>query len=257
MFSACSKLGPTSLQTINKLMEEIERREVKLNTQSFNAQLSALVHCGQIDKAFELFTSESVPESSIETFGTLLLAAAKDRTNGIERCVMIWNELVKRGFNLNLYCYNTLLLCLRDGGKCDDMIQSCKNVTMLSDMNGDNSESVCVTGDKEMCLVLSENGGIDWNVRVFILRGHVRYIETESLNNFLNSMNVNNVTPDIRTISILSSIVPEFGEIIALSETIGVKLDKQVFKSASDFRKACGDKRTTKVQYQLQCMEPL
>ena len=248
MFGACARVGPEALDTLNKIMAEIERREVSLNTQSFNAQLSALVHCGKIDKAFELFSEPSAraPQSSIETFGTLLLAAAKDRTDGMRRGIVIWNELTKH-FVPNLHCYNTLLLCLRDAGISDDMIQSSTHVASLSDINGNNFENISISANQETSFKLSEKDGKDFNLRVFIYRGHVRFIGSESLSNFIQSMNTNDIRADIRTISILSSIVPNFSEVLALSKSLDIKLDDQVVKSASQFRKASGDKRKTKV----------
>ena len=245
MFNACSRAGPEALGTLEKLLLEIERRDVTLNTQSFNAQLSALVHCGQSEKAFELFSSAShPPQSSVETFGTLLLAAARDRGDGMEKFVAVWNELIRQ-FVPNAYCYSTLLLCVRDGGVPDYMLKPSRKVTVLPSIDDrayEKRRNAVIAADKEVHLTLLNRGSdTPLNICIYISKRGVRWIEEASLTNFLQSMELHKTKLEIRTLSILSSLFPDFTRILLLSEKFGVKVDQQVLKSASQFRRVCGD----------------
>ena len=247
MFNACSQAKHGSIEILDKLLAEIERRDVVLNTQSFNAQLSALVHCGLVDKAFETFSSSKVPQS-IETFGTLLLAAAKDRQEGMVKAVTIWNELVKH-FALNLYCYNTLLLIIRDSGIPNDMLQTSGTVTVFP--NVDNNDSLnchSVIAEKRVVLTLrTTDKSIPLSFRVFVSKTGIRWIDEDSLSSLLQSMKSSEIKPDIRTVSILSSLFPDFDKLLKLSREFGIEPDHRVLKSASQFRRLCGDIENAKV----------
>lgn len=230
-------------------MSEIERRNVSLNTQSFNACLSALVHCNEVKKAFELFSLSQSPQSSIETFGTLLLATTKDKVNGLEKCGIIWSELIRR-FEPNLYCYNTLLLCIRDGGIPSHMLRSSNSVTCLPMINSKlhyAKKDSSVVAEKEVSWSLPMKDNSPLNILIYISKYDSRWIKQECLAGFLQSLEVNNVKPDIRTISILSSMFPDFDDLLLLSKKHEIKLDHAVFKSASQFRRILGDISNAKV----------
>lgn len=225
MFRACSRAGQAGKDILTKVSDEIERRDVVLNTRSFNSQLSALIHCSEdIDKVFEMFNdgSSEIPESSIETLGTLLLAASKDYTNGMGRCVAIWEELVKR-FVANLHCYNTLLHCIRTSGVPDHMLQPPASTLATRECK--------LTPANEVSLHLSSSNQVPLNIIVYISRTHVRWLEKESLDSLLSAMKSDNVIPDIRTLSILSSLLPDFAEIERLSRKFDVQLDDRISKS--------------------------
>ena len=250
MFGACSRAGPKAADIVNKIIQEMERRDVQLNTVSYNAQLSALVHCGLIGQAFELFSSTKAPQSTIETFCTLLLAAAKDRTEGIEKGLLVWNELVKK-FKPNLYCYNTLLLLVRDGGIPKCMTQFSDHTTIIPCLSETKAEVVKdIVAAKELSLTFSSPNE-SLQLKIYISKRGVRWIEEESFSNILRSMEYWKIKPDIRTVSLLSSLVPTFSDILLLAKDNGIKVDDQLIKSASQLRRACGDLAGAKVGWTL------
>lgn len=222
MFRTCSRAGPAGKTVLDKVMDEIERRDVILNTQSFNAQLSALIHCEEaIDRVFELYHDSEAPETSIETLGTLLLAASKDYSDGMRRCIDIWGEVVSR-FTANLHCYNTLLHCVRTSGISPDLLQqpaaSSKTSAGLIPVN-------------QVSLHLSSSNAVPLNLTVYVSRNNIRWLEKESLDNLLSAMESDSVIPDIRTLTILSSLFPDFAEIVQLSKQFSIQLDDRVTES--------------------------
>lgn len=122
MFTACSRAGPVATDILEKVLVEIEQRNVSLNMQSYNAQLLALVHCRvdteEVINVFEEMRRNPATAPTVKTYSMLLLAAVNDSENGLETALTIWNRL-RSTFNLDLCCYNAFLTCLRDAGISD------------------------------------------------------------------------------------------------------------------------------------------
>ncbi len=118
LFNACSKAGPHSLNYLNKIREEIERRNVVLNTIPSNALISALVSCGMPEEAFEVYSDmlKAQLEPQVQTFCSLLAAASADLVTGLEKAQRVWREMVACGIVPDLPCYLVLLQCLRHAG---------------------------------------------------------------------------------------------------------------------------------------------
>lgn len=74
MFAMCGRSQSNDI--LLKVMAEIERRGVRLNSAAFNSMLAAMAQCGMVEEAFE--EAEKVTEPTMETFGALLLVCAKN-----------------------------------------------------------------------------------------------------------------------------------------------------------------------------------
>lgn len=118
LFNACAKAGPRSVQYLTKIRDEIERRDVVLNTIASNALISALASCGKHEEAFEVYQDmlKTQLEPQVHTFGSLLGAAAADPVLGLERAQRVWREMTACRIAPDLQCYSLLLHCLRDAG---------------------------------------------------------------------------------------------------------------------------------------------
>ena len=73
MFAVCGQTK--SAEILDKVMKEVERRGVSLNTLSFNAMLTAMANCGMVDEVFDEVTKLAKPD--IDTYRSLLLACAR------------------------------------------------------------------------------------------------------------------------------------------------------------------------------------
>lgn len=240
MFGACSKAGPKAVSILHKLISEIDRRDVKLNTVSYNAQLSALVHCGLVDKVFETFSSSQMPSSSIETFGILLLAAAKDTSgDGLDKAVHIWKEMLNQ-FQPSLHCYNTLLLCLREASIPNHMTQSSDHVTVIPHIKEEHSQKF-IKASRMVSLKLYNMQCEDKFVMNLYLSDNARWIEQETAHKLLKLMKSHGVHPDIRTYSFLSSLMLDFQYLLQMAKKSEIEVDRHMLMSASQLRRICHD----------------
>ena len=139
LFSACSKAGPPAAPILGKIQDEIERRKVELNVISYNALISALAHCGMVDEAFEVYDKilQLAYQPTLETYSTLLVAAGKDRESGLERALHTWSEMQHSTLQPDLFSYNCLLQCLRDGGIPDGFSEACYHQTVVPPVTPD------------------------------------------------------------------------------------------------------------------------
>lgn len=104
---------------LDKVREEMERRDVCPDTIVTNSLISALAHCGKHDEAMQVYldmTSKTHSDPDVRTFGALLLAVGKDKVQGLEVAQRVWSEMLASGVQVDLYSYNMLLQVLRDGG---------------------------------------------------------------------------------------------------------------------------------------------
>lgn len=119
MFGACGMAGPSAVGILDKVREEMERRDVCPDTIVTNSLISALAHCGKHDEAMQVYldmTSKTHSDPDVRTFGALLLAVGKDKVRGLEVAQRVWSEMLASGIQVDLYSYNMLLQVLRDGG---------------------------------------------------------------------------------------------------------------------------------------------
>lgn len=225
----CGNTG--SHEILEKVLQEIERREVTLNPIATNAMLSALVHCGMIEDMFDEYLN--LPLATIETYGVLLLACAR---SSLERVSDVWSAIKEKELVPSLYCYNTLLLCLRDSTIPDHMTVNCDHVTTVPNVTK----------------TLKANKKVVLNLHTFsltlYLSGKHRWLEPVDVKEFFSSMRSSRVRADVRTYSILMSLVIDVHSLLKKSH---VALDGPLLKAASDRLRLLGDKKGFEVSYVL------
>lgn len=118
MFAACGSAGPSGSVTLDKVMAEMERRNVRPNTIATNSLIAALALCGRQQEAMQVYLdmAKTYTEPDLCTFGALLLAVGRDRTSGLEVAMRVWSEMLASGLKPDLHSYNMVLQVLRDAG---------------------------------------------------------------------------------------------------------------------------------------------
>ena len=118
MLAACGSAGPSGSLILDKVMAEMERRDVRPNTIATNALISALALCDRQQEAMQVYLdmAKTYTEPDLCTFGALLLAVGKDRTRGLEVAMRVWSEMLASGLKPDLHSYNMALQVLRDAG---------------------------------------------------------------------------------------------------------------------------------------------
>lgn len=165
MFAACGAAGPSAAATLDKIREEMERRDVQPNTITLNSLISALALCGQHQDAAQAFVDmeKMYIEPDLCTFGSLLMTLSKDKSRGMSMAQGVWSEM-KAKLEPDLHCYNMLLQVLRDGGlegTVDGEVQSQSSKTRLiplvsSDVLKTLVEGVTKSNEKERQRRVSE-----------------------------------------------------------------------------------------------------
>lgn len=118
MFAACGSAGPSGSVTLDKVIAEMERRNVRPNTIATNALIAALALCDRQQEAMQVYLdmAKTYTEPDLCTFGALLLAVGKDRTGGLEVAMRVWSEMLASRLKPDLHSYNMVLQVLRDAG---------------------------------------------------------------------------------------------------------------------------------------------
>ena len=123
ILSACGAAGPPAASTLDKIREEMDRRDVQPNTITTNALLSALSLCGRQEDATQIYLDMEKKhlEPDLYTFTGLLMTMSKDESRGMAAAQGVWSEIEKAGLKPDLHCFNMMLQVLRDGGLDDSM----------------------------------------------------------------------------------------------------------------------------------------
>jgi hypothetical protein len=118
LFGACGSAGPAGSDILDKVMAEVERRNVRPNTIATNALIAALALCRREQEAMQAYLDmvKTSSEPDLCTFGALLLAVGKDKTGGLEVAKRVWSEMLASGLKPDLHSYNMALQVLRDAG---------------------------------------------------------------------------------------------------------------------------------------------
>ena len=173
----------------------------------------------------------------IQTFGSLLLAAAKDSESGVDLAQRIWSEMLASGFQPDLYCYNLLLQCLRDAG-VPSTRQPAKagektvSKTTGKDLVGDqkrnrtSSDSAKENGEKKSAFSSDAVRSVEakWQVQVCLSPslsitlclggGGLRWVGDEDMGRLLGAMEEDGLKPDIRTFHLLASLTLDCGSLL-------------------------------------------
>ena len=219
---------------MNKVLTEIDRHQVSLNSTSYNAMLSALVHCGRANEVFQEYLNMTDP--TIETFGVLLLACAKG--HNLDKVSEIWSAIYDSGLTPQLYCYNSLLLCLRDCTLPDHMTKQSSHVTVIP------SNRKYLRAKKEV--VLSFQGETKpFAITLYISSKGIRWLTSQDIISILHDMRTNKISPDIRTYTMLISLAVDMN---CLTNSKLVELDKTFVNAAIARRRQLGDQEGAKVR---------
>lgn len=225
MFSACAETGPKSTKILDKLREEIERRNVHLEKISTNALMAALAACGYHDDTWDVYDHMIKMNMSPDsyTFTSLLLATSHDKMGGFETAKRVWSEM-RVHVHPDLHCFNVLLQCIRDCGISPNVLERVdeenRTITLKLDLvNFSDGSSICQ--DKPVTVELCVNGvasfplgdGYKLNVHV----GHVvgrrglrgstfRWLETEDIELLLSLLKKLQLPPRPMTFHLLAHL---------------------------------------------------
>ena len=224
MFSACAEAGPKSTKILNKLQEEIERRNASLDRVSTNALMAALAACGFHDDTWDVYNSmiKRNVNPDPQTFTHLLLATTHDDVGGLEAAQRVWSEM---NVVPDLYCFNVLLQCIRDCGINPEMLERVneenRTIALKLDLvDFDNSGSL-VCQDEAVTIKLRVSGvaefplGGDNKLKVHV--GHVmgrrgvrgatvRWLEREDVEILLSLLKELELRPEAMTFHLLAQL---------------------------------------------------
>ncbi len=234
LFSACSRSGPRSLDYLSRIRDEIDRRNVVLNTIASNALISALASCGKHEEAFEVYSdmqkAQLLPQA--HTFSSLLSAAASDHVTGLVHAQRVWSEMIACGIRPDLQCYSLLLQCLRDAGVPQGMRRA---VEKEEEVGGLRSEDVVVrpwaqapftvSRDRQLTLFLG-GGRRRWERRGE--RKEVRWMEKEDSSWLLGEAG----KVGVKLFHLLASLVLDPAHLLAEMERRRVRPDGPLMVAA-------------------------
>lgn len=123
LFNACanSPFPTKALQKALHLRETILESGFVLNTSNYNSMIKAFGRCGDIRMAFQMvdeMQTQKLPVR-VETYNFLLQACASDRELGFRHALIIWRKMYRRRMEIDYYCFNLMLRCVRDCGLGD------------------------------------------------------------------------------------------------------------------------------------------
>ena len=162
LFKSFSESGHTSRPLLEKVVAEIDRRDVLLNTIATNSLMVAMTTCGMgAEEVFGVYgdmTKRGVAPD-VSTFTTLLTTCSLDRERGMGMVEGVWREMMASGISPDLVCYHSLLRCLREAGASGEMGESCEGVIIIPpldsrellsavDKTSDNQTEVATTTGK-------------------------------------------------------------------------------------------------------------
>ena len=209
LFNGCAESGKQSLLYIQKIREEMDRRDVIPNTMTCNAMIKAYALCGRADEAFQVYASmhnwNNRPD--LHTFSFLLMAACEDVEEGLERGLQVWQEMSACGLQPDLYSYNLMLRCYRDGGIPEGLLQPVETDDIMDGKQDGRLESGVkgVVGYVPMHLTKL------YNMRLYLSTKGERWLEERDVQLFLRAMSdpQNKVDPSIKTFHLLLSLLKD------------------------------------------------
>ena len=227
MFAACAEAGPKSSKILDKLQDEVERRNVLLNSISSNALITALAACGRHDDAGGIYTDmlnkHMTPDP--HTFSSLLLAAAHNKEDGFEAGQRAWSEMIASGVQPDLHCFNVLLQCVRDGGigpaVLERVSEENRSVALKLNLDFADDDSIMSRDDSvniELCVSGVATFTLGQGNRLRVYLGHVegkrrgptiRWLEAEDIKMLFALLKELKLRPEIRTFHLLAHLTFE------------------------------------------------
>lgn len=217
LFSACTKASTPqhALRHVEKLLAEIRKRtanqDLEMNVITYNAAIQALVICGDPLHAFDIY--QEMQDNNVEpdghTFSSLLAACSFDKVEGPSTAFKLLEEMKSLQIQPDIYIFNSVLKVMRDfkvstEEKRSQLFKSMPsaNVTEESScvhdptypLDGETSEGESSELHSEES-VLQEGHNNDNDLQL-----HHYFPGVEE---FVQMMAVENVSPDVRTFHLL------------------------------------------------------
>ena len=201
LFHGCAVAGKKSLRIFDKIVAEMERRNITASTITSNVMIQALALCEEPDRALEVYESMIFSHTPIDlhTFSALLMAAmGKTNDNGLKMAVGIWNEIRRSDMTPDIYCYNLLLECLKDCSYLDSWVErvSKDEENQLPEQNGH------YLG----CIRL--NFAKDFKIKLYVTNSGTRKLILGDIEAIMNTMDADNVMPNTKTLHFLTLLLP-------------------------------------------------
>lgn len=185
----------------------MDRRDVIPNGLTCNAMIKAYAMSGQTDEAFDVYASmqnwHSQPD--LLTFSFLLMAACEDGEEGLERGLLVWQEMSACSLQPDLYSYNLMLRCYRDGGIPQGLLQPISTNDII-DSEQDGSLECAVEGAVGYVpLHLTKQHSL----QLYLSTKRERWLEEGDVQQFLRTMTEpqNKVAPSIKTFHLLLGLL--------------------------------------------------
>ena len=269
MYAACGGAGEAGGPILDKVRAEMERRDVRPNTIVSNSLMAALALCGRHQEAMQVYLqmSSTYTEPDLCTFGALLLAVGKDRTQGLGVAMRVWSEMAASALTPDLYIYNMLLQVLRDAG-LEGVATGCVAgepsrrpvpsvpIAMLQGKMGVASKAAGDVGvpmegvkewiaddeDSENYLFVKKK--IEFKINEsHMLVLHVggaspdatpttRWLEKRSVEDLFAAMKLSGVKPDIHTFQLLVHLTLDPAHLLVTMRERGVELDSKFMGAA-------------------------
>lgn len=230
--------GQDGADVLGKIQEEMERRDVVLNIIAYNALMDALVKCGNPEQSFQVYNSLSQMniDPTVETFSTLLLAASKDSSEGIDKAFRTWSEMKATGIAPDSQCYGSLFVCLRNAGASPSLLEACAHSTtvpLLSQVEKTSMDTqASQTSSKTSQLVSSHFTTVplasDVHFKLFFAPGNERrWIENEGLDVFISHLKTEKLRTNIRLFQLLIPLIPDNEYLLKTMKNSHIAADDQ------------------------------
>ena len=247
-------MGPTSQPLLEKIISEIDRRGILLNTIATNSLIVAMTTCGMTDEAFRVYFDLGKHQQwpDVGTFTALLAACSREGERGLERVEQVWREMSVIGVEPDLVCFNTLLQCVKEAGIPRDMQRQDNVAVVIPALNSEKLHSIWenassqmatdgVTGHVEKTDPLSKKNAPDfrvvskcqvqlrlfepksppWTVHVF--NSGWRWLDSEGVARFLDQLKQRDLEPNIQTLNHLSQMAADW---VTMVREVGVACNK-------------------------------
>lgn len=170
--------------------------------------IKAYAMSGQTDEAFDVYACmpnwRSQPD--LLTFSFLLMAACEDDEEGLDRGLQVWQEMTACHLQPDLYSYNLMLRCYRDGGIPQGLLQPIGSENVIGSKQDGHLECDVEGAVGYVPLHLTKQHSL----QLFLSTKGERWIEEGDVKHFLSVMAMPQtevVAPNIKTFHLLLGLL--------------------------------------------------